>query len=215
MGSRQCAAADSGSECHGKLIAGGHRTGNAGDVNTLDRQPHLVNADVQVRPLTASDWPALFTAASDPQIWAGHPAHDRWQETVFRRFFDEALASGGALVAIDPRSDTIIGASRYDFERAEPGEVEIGWTFLARSHWGGATNAAMKALMVNHALKTLDRVIFLIGNTNLRSRRAMEKIGGVQTDRHHDAMLNGAVVRHLIFAIDDVAFSEGPLARHL
>jgi N-acetyltransferase len=184
-------------------------------VNTFDRQPHLANADVQLRPLTAADWPTLFATASDRQIWAGHPAHDRWQEPVFRRLFDEGLASGGALVAIDPRSGTVIGSSRYDFDRAETDEVEIGWTFLARSHWGAATNAAMKALMVNHALKSVDRVIFLIGETNLRSGRAMEKIGGVLTDRHHDAMLNGAPVRHLIYAIDAVAFAAGPLARYL
>jgi len=189
-------------------------------VNTLDRQPHLANASVQLRPLAAADWPALFATASDPQIWAGHPAHDRWQEPVFRRFFDEALASGGALVALDPGSGAIIGSSRYDFDRAEPGEVEIGWTFLARSHWGGATNAAMKALMIGHALKSIDRVIFLIGETNMRSRRAMEKIGGELTDRHHDAMLGGAPVRHLIYAIDIYAidatgFAEWPLARVL
>lgn len=76
----------------------------------FERQPYLASADVQLRPLTAMDWPALFAATSDPQIWAGHPAHDRWQEPVFRRFFDEALASGGALVALDPASGAIIGA---------------------------------------------------------------------------------------------------------
>ena len=181
----------------------------------FERQPYLASADIQLRPLTAMDWMALFAAASDPQIWAGHPAHDRWREPVFRRFFDQALASGGALVAIDPGSGAIIGASRYDFERAGPGEVEIGWTFLARSHWGGATNAAMKALMIGHALKSIDRVIFLIGETNLRSRRAMEKIGGVLTNRYHDAMLNGVPVRHLIYAIDAKGFAAGPLAQHL
>jgi RimJ/RimL family protein N-acetyltransferase len=179
----------------------------------LDPQPCIANRIVALRPLNATDWPALFAAASDPQIWTGHPAHDRWREPVFRRFFDEGLASGGALVAIDPDSGIIIGASRYDFERAEPGEVEIGWTFLARSHWGGTANAAMKALMVGHALRSVDRVIFLIGDTNVRSRRAMEKIGGVLTDRHHDAMLAGAPVRHLIYAIDAAAFAAGPLVR--
>ena len=132
---------------------------------------------------------------------------------MFRRFFDEALASGGALVALDPATGAVIGSSRYDHDRAEPDEIEIGWTFLARSHWGGATNAAMKALMIGHALQSVDRIIFLIGETNLRSRRAMEKIGGVLTPRHHDAIMNGVAVRHLIYAIDADAFANGPLAR--
>ena len=178
------------------------------------RQPHLANAHISLRPLTPDDWPALFAAASDPLIWAVHPAHDRWQEPVFRAYFEEALASGGALVALDPGTGAVIGASRYDFDRADPGEIEIGWTFLARSHWGGATNAAMKALMVGHALKHVDRVIFLIGETNVRSRRAMEKIGGVLTDRHHDAVVHGAPVEHVIYAIDRAGYAAGPLAAY-
>ena len=178
----------------------------------LDRQPSLANAHVRLRPLAVEDWQALFTVASDPLIWEVHPAHDRWQKPVFRAYFDEALASGGALVAIDPASGAIIGASRYDFGRAGPGEIEIGWTFLARAYWGGATNAAMKALMVGHALQTFDRVIFLIGETNIRSRRAMEKIGGVLTDRTHVTALAGAPVVHVIYAIDRAGYASGPLA---
>jgi RimJ/RimL family protein N-acetyltransferase len=176
-------------------------------------QPTLTSSAVTLRPLAADDWPALYAAASDPLIWAGHPAHDRWQEPVFRAFFHDALASGGALVALDPATGAIIGSSRYDRERTEPGEIEIGWTFLARSHWGGTTNAAMKALMVGHALTMFDRVIFLIGDNNLRSRRAMEKIGGVLTDREYVTDLAGGPVRHVIYAIDRAGFAAGPLAK--
>ena len=181
-----------------------------GDLTTL--QPMLSNGVVALRSLRPHDWAALYAVASDPQIWAVHPAHDRWQEPVFRRFFDEALASGGALVAVDPATGAIIGSSRYDRDRAEPGEIEIGWTFLARSHWGGAANAAMKALMVGHALQFFERVIFLIGETNIRSRRAMEKIGGMLTDRSYSTDLAGGPVRHVIYTIDRAGFASGPLA---
>jgi RimJ/RimL family protein N-acetyltransferase len=175
-------------------------------------QPTLANAAVILRPLGAEDWDGLYAVASDPLVWAGHPAHDRWQQSIFRAFFAAALRSGGALVAIDPASGAIIGSSRYDHDRAGPGEVEIGWTFLARSHWGGATNAAMKALMIRHALTLFDRVIFMVGETNVRSRRAMEKIGGVLTDRSLTADMAGAPVRHVIYAIDRPGFAGGPLA---
>ena len=87
---------------------------------------------------------------------------------MFRRFFADALASSGALVAIDPA-------------RAEPGEVEIGWTFLSRIYGSGPTSAAIKSLMVGHALIQFDRVIFIVGEGNVRSRRAMEKIAGQLT----------------------------------
>jgi len=179
-------------------------------VQTL--QPTLLHPRIKLRPLHVDDWTALYAVASDPLIWAVHPAHDRWQEPVFRRFFDDALASGGALVAIDPATNDLIGSSRLDRTRAELGEIEIGWTFLARRYWGGPTNAALKSLMIGHALTQFDRVIFLVGETNLRSRRAMEKIGGHLTNREHFAENAGTMVRHVIYTIDRASFASGPLA---
>lgn len=168
----------------------------------MDRQPHLTGDLVALRPATADDFDALFAVARDPQIWAIHPAHDRWQEPVFRKFFADGLASGGMLVAIDRATGVVIGSSRYDSSRAEPGEVEVGWTFLARSHWGGRYNAEMKALMLDHAFRSVERVIFLVGDTNLRSRRAVEKIGGCLTAREHHAEMAGQPIVHVVYAID-------------
>ncbi len=178
----------------------------------IDRQPTFTSAAVVLRPLRADDWTALFAVASDPLIWAIHPAHDRWQEPVFRAFFADALASGGALIASDPASGAVIGMSRFDTDRAGPGEIEIGWTFLARAYWGGPVNRAMKTLMIGHALTGFDRVVFLIGETNLRSRRAIEKIGAVLTDRVDPGFMAGKPVRHVVYAIDHAGFAAGPLA---
>jgi RimJ/RimL family protein N-acetyltransferase len=168
----------------------------------MDRQPHLTGGLIELRPVSSDDFDALFAVASDPLIWEVHPAHDRWQEPVFRRFFDDGLASGGMLAAIDRATGAVIGSSRYDFGRAEPGDVEIGWTFLARSHWGGRYNAEMKALMLDHAFDSVERVIFLVGDTNIRSRRAVEKIGGYLTPREHRAEMAGKPVVHVVYAID-------------
>ncbi|MGI4881273.1 MAG: GNAT family N-acetyltransferase [Janthinobacterium lividum] len=179
---------------------------------SADLQPTLTGGLVALRPVAAADWDALYAVASDPLIWAVHPVNDRWQEPVFRRFFDDAIAGGGGLVATDVTSGEIIGFSRYDLARVEPGEVEIGWTFLARSYWGGAANADMKRLMIGHALRQFDRALFLVGETNIRSRRAMEKIGGRLTDRIYDADYPSGVVRHVIYAIDRKGFAAGPLA---
>lgn len=145
----------------------------------FDPQPVLEGENILLRPTVAADWDGLFGVASDPEIWAVHPAHDRWQEPVFRTFFDTAMASGGNLTIIDKNDNQIIGSSRYGHERAGPNEVEIGWTFLARSHWGGSTNRALKTLMIGHALAHHDACLLFVGEHNIRSRRAMEKIGGV------------------------------------
>jgi RimJ/RimL family protein N-acetyltransferase len=178
----------------------------------IDRQPTLAGERLLLRPLRPDDWDALFAVASDPLIWEVHPAHDRWQEPVFRAYFDDALAQGGALAVIDKASGAIVGSSRFqNYDPADGGSVEIGWTFLARSHWGGAYNAEMKRLMLAHALQAVERVVFRVGETNWRSRGAMEKIGGRLTDRIDITELPAGPARHVIYEIDRAHFAQGPL----
>ena len=178
----------------------------------MDRQPVLEGERLLLRPLSADDWEALFAVASDPEIWAIHPQHDRWQEPVFRAYFADALKQGGALVVIDKASGAIVGGSRMQaYDPADGGSVEIGWTFLARSHWGGAFNRELKRLMLGHALKFVERVDFRIGEDNLRSRRAMEKIGGRLSDRSDIVDTASGPVRHVIYEITRDSFADGPL----
>jgi RimJ/RimL family protein N-acetyltransferase len=152
----------------------------------FDLQPTLSGHLVGLRPLRAGDWEPLYAVASDPLIWAQHPQPDRYKEEVFRGFFRDALASGGALVAVDATTQRIIGSSRFCRLHEAAGEVEIGYTFLARTHWGGRTNAEMKRLMLDHAFAFVSRVTFRIGSTNLRSRTAIERIGAVCVDSVSD-----------------------------
>jgi RimJ/RimL family protein N-acetyltransferase len=146
---------------------------------SFNRQPTLEGESLHLRPLVPEDRDALLAAASDPEIWAVHPEPTRWQPAVFQRYFEAALASGGALVVVERASGTIIGSSRYHGFDPDTSQIEIGWTFLARSHWGGRTNGELKRLMIDHALQTVCTVVFMVGRDNLRSRRAVEKIGGV------------------------------------
>jgi len=153
----------------------------------FDSQSTMKGDLVELRPLRSDDAEALFAVASDPVIWEQHPARDRYKPDVFNAFFREALASGGALTALDCKDGRIIGSSRFHGYDAQASEVEIGWTFLARSHWGGAYNRELKQLMVRHALRFVKRVIFLIGPQNLRSQKAIEKLGGVRIGLRPDA----------------------------
>jgi N-acetyltransferase len=175
-------------------------------------QPVLADERILLRPMVEADREPLFAVASDPQIWAIHPAHNRWQRDVFDPFFEEGLTSNGGLTVIDAATGAVIGSSRYDIRVCEAGEVEIGWTYLARSHWGGEYNRSMKRLMLDHAFTVFDTAIFLVGETNLRSCRAMEKIGGVLTDRRQAWDMAGVQVDHLIYAITRDDFARGPLA---
>lgn len=180
----------------------------------LDRQPTLEAQGLLLRPLSKDDWDALFSVAADPMIWEQHPAHDRWQEPVFRAFFDNALAHGGALAVVDTATDTIIGSSRYQgLDTANGGSVEIGWTFLARAYWGGPTNLAMKRAMTAHALASIAECRFEVGVENWRSRKAMERIGGRLTDHTEMRSMAGEDIPHVQYVIGQTEFDAGPLGR--
>ena len=152
----------------------------------FDAQPRLAGELIELRPLVAGDFDALGRAASDPLIWDQHPVR-RHEPDVFRAFFDEQLASGGALVVVARRTGAVIGTSRYHGYETGESEVEIGWTFLARSHWGGAVNGELKRLMLEHAFRYVDRVVFIVHAANVRSRRAVEKLGATQVGDRLDA----------------------------
>ena len=179
----------------------------------MNRQPVLEGDRLRLRPLRPGDRDALHAVARDPEIWAMHPSPDRWQEPVFRRFFDEALARGGALAIIDRTTGEIIGSSQFaEPEPENPDEIEIGWSFLARAYWGKGYNAEFKRLMLVHALRHFERAIFQVGEDNLISRRAMENIGGVLTNRTRTFERAGVMVRHVIYEITRDTFANTPLA---
>jgi len=164
-------------------------------------QPTLIGPRLIVRPITLVDWDDMFAAAADPEVWALHPARDRYQEPQFRAFFDSALASGSAFSIVDRQTNKIIGSSRYHGHDPAAREIEIGRTFLARPYWGGSYNAELKTLMLDHAFSFVDTVVFWVDETNWRSARAMEKIGGVRRAGLFTLALNGVVHRHLVFEI--------------
>lgn len=149
----------------------------------MELQPTLRGALLELRPLTPADFDALFAVSSDPLIWEQHPNNDRWKPDVFRKFFDVALESKGAFVILDTKTRAVIGSSRYyDWDAAQR-QVAIGFTFLARAYWGGVYNRELKSLMLDQAFRYADAALFHVGENNRRSRKAMEKIGGVLIGR--------------------------------
>lgn len=160
-------------------------------MTTFDLQPTLEGEYVIIRPVVEADRAGMFEAAADPKVWEQHPVRDRYKQDVFNRFFDDALASGSAFTFLDRATGRIIGSSRYFGLDTALSEIEIGWTFLARDCWGGTYNRDIKRLMLDHAFRYVETVVFWVGEHNMRSRRAMEKIGGVLRDGIFTRELSG------------------------
>ena len=167
----------------------------------FDLQPTLTGTLIEVRPLRQDDFDALFAAACDPLIWEQHPESNRHERAIFQRYFDSAIESGGAFAVIERRSGRIIGSSRYWNLKPAESEVEIGWTFLERAFWGGRHNGELKSLMLAHAFRFVDRVVFVIGEENLRSQKAVEKIGAERVTTVARPSADGALRRNVIYAI--------------
>ncbi|MDH3292569.1 MAG: GNAT family N-acetyltransferase [Gemmatimonadota bacterium] len=145
----------------------------------FDYQPTLRGNLVELRPLRSEDHADLYAVAADPLIWEQHSVKTRHEAASFAEFFQESLASGGALLVTDAETRRAIGSSRFFGHSEERSEVEIGWTFLARSHWGGEYNGELKRLMLRHAFRFVSAVVFFVSPENVRSQRAVSRIGGV------------------------------------
>ncbi|MBS1635016.1 MAG: GNAT family N-acetyltransferase [Bacteroidetes bacterium] len=149
---------------------------------TTNKNPNLQpttleNEFVKLVPLQAGDFERLYKVASDPLIWEQHPNRDRYKRDVFLTFFNGALESGGAFLVIDPQTHEVIGSSRYYNFDANSHTVVVGYTFLARSYWGGKYNKALKSLMLNYAFTFAESVELHVGSNNIRSQTAVMRLG--------------------------------------
>jgi RimJ/RimL family protein N-acetyltransferase len=179
----------------------------------FELQPKLQNEWIKLEPLEPGDFEALFAVAADPLIWEQHPNKERYQRQVFTGYFEGAIASGGAFRVIDAVGGALIGSSRYyDFDESAR-SIAVGYTFIARHAWGGHYNRALKALMLDHAFQFVDRVIFHVGVGNLRSRKAMEKLGGVNIGEAAVSYQGEPSHRNVVYKIDrdDWAAARGRL----
>ncbi len=176
----------------------------------IDIQPQIANEIVALRPLQPDDFPALYQIASDPLLWEQHPSKNRYQREVFEAFFADAIASGGALLITQTDSGQAIGTSRFYDVDAEQSSVAIGFTFLARDYWGTPHNKAVKSLMLDHAFRFVERVIFHIGADNMRSRKAIEKLGAILVKHYEPDGSEAQSNPHCLYQIEKDTWAKIP-----
>ncbi len=176
---------------------------------SFELQPRIRNELIRLEPLEPDDFDALYAVASDPLIWEQHPNQNRYRREVFEIFFRGALESGGAFCVINQTTGELIGSSRYyDLDEAQR-TVSIGYTFIARSTWGRQYNRALKTLMLEHAFRFVDRVVFQVGAGNMRSRKAMEKLGAICIGEAAVAYHGEPSTQNVIYRIDKADWPPG------
>ncbi|MDZ4665331.1 MAG: GNAT family N-acetyltransferase [Bacteroidota bacterium] len=167
----------------------------------MNVQLPLQNYFVKLEPLKATDFEKLFAIARDPLIWEQHPNKDRYKREVFEVFFKGAIESTGAYVIYDAKTNAVIGSSRYYDLNIEKSSITIGYTFFARSHWGGIYNRATKEAMMLHAFEYVNEVNFHIGAVNIRSQKAIEKLGAQKIGEIEMAYYGEASKLNFIYSI--------------
>jgi N-acetyltransferase len=162
----------------------------------------LENNLVRLRLLQEDDFETLFKVASDPLIWEQHPNRERYQRPVFEVYFKGAMECKMAFLVSDKRTGETIGCSRfYDFNEQNK-TICIGYTFLSRNCWGKSFNKSLKTIMLNHAFKFVDTVIFHVGNKNIRSQKAMEKLGAVNSGEEEMSYYGELPHTNIIYQIE-------------
>jgi len=163
---------------------------------------------IRLRLLQQDDLDTLYEVASDPKIWEQHPNKERYQRPVFEMYFKGAMESGSAYLVTDQSTGQVIGCSRfYDFN-ADAKSISIGYTFLARAYWGKGFNKSLKTMMLNYAYKFANEVIFHVGNHNIRSQKAMEKLGAVKTGEAEMSYYGEAPHINFIYSIQKESWNK-------
>lgn len=169
-------------------------------MENFELQPILENDRVMIRPLQENDFSTIYKIASDPLIWEQHPTRDRYKKEVFEKYFKGAIESGAAFVVFNNKKQPIGCTRFYDLNESS---VAIGYTFLSRDHWGSTYNSALKTLMIDHAFRFVDKIIFHVGINNIRSQKAVEKLGAIKTGEE-DVIYHGDISgnRNFVYALN-------------
>jgi RimJ/RimL family protein N-acetyltransferase len=143
--------------------------------------PVLEDGNILLTPLIHEHFNQLFEIASDPILWEHHPMATAFEKKTFEKFFAEAINTGSLLI-FDKIKGTTIGCTRFYNFNSKESSVVIGHTFISRNYWGTGYNTRTKSMMLSYAFNFVQKVIFYVVKENIRSRKALEKIGAITGD---------------------------------
>ena len=171
-------------------------------------QETLSNENIILRPLQDNDLEALFLQAKIKEIWSQHPNKNRYKREVFENFFLGAIESEGAFVIIDKPTDQIIGSTRFYDHNEKESSIYIGYTFYGKDFWGKNYNSQVKEMMLNYIFEFVEIVNFHVGSENLRSKKAMEKLGAENLGEMMVAYFGEESKRNILYQISKTRWEQ-------
>lgn len=158
---------------------------------------------VKLLPLEESHLETLEAIARDPRIWEWYPLDasrpEKFREAFRTAFAERDLGNQYPFAIFYKPAGKLIGSTRLLDIRPVHRKLEIGWTWLDPAFWGSGANRACKLLLLTACFETLGavRVQLKTDVRNLRSRHAIEKIGGVlEGILRNDMILDDGTLRN-------------------
>ncbi len=185
---------------------------------TSDQLPALHGVYVYLEPASETHRELLRPLAKDERLWEFTKTLliDDTYDKQFDDYYNIALATvnedGQAFVIRRADNDTLLGMTRVHNVVLKDKGAEIGHTWYIPAVWGQVHNKECKLLLLTHLFERLGfaRVAFRVAHQNIRSQKAVEKIGGVKEGVLRKATIrNDGTWRHtVVFSIIDDEWPE-------
>jgi len=145
----------------------------------------LENEKVLLSPLTLGNYENLIEVASQEKLVQYSPS-DIYTPKTLKNYVEKALhqkqeKTSIPFVIFDKKKQQFAGSTRYMNINLNYKTLEIGATWIGHEFQGTGLNSQVKHLMINHAFDTMkfEKIEFRIDERNMRSRKAVEKLGGI------------------------------------
>lgn len=145
--------------------------------------PTLENSIVRLSPLGMSNYKILLPIAAQDNLVQFSPSKidtpDDLKEYVQEAINDLYQKKAIPFIIFDKRKNAYAGCTRFGLINWKNKVLHIGWTWIGREFQGTGLNIQMKYLMLQYAFEVLnfDKVEFRVDERNIRSRKAIEKLG--------------------------------------
>ncbi|MBD1380641.1 GNAT family N-acetyltransferase [Metabacillus arenae] len=169
----------------------------------------LTGERVQIVPMEKSHIQGLYDIGNNGNIWIHLPKIMQTPNDM-ESFVEEALENKKSgkefpFVIILRESDKIIGTTRFLEISNKNNSLEIGWTWLTPTVWGSQINTECKYLLLKYCFESMEviRVQFKTDEKNVRSQKAIERIGGVKEGilRNHMIRKDGSFRNSVFYSI--------------